>query len=167
MMAKTSKSTKEEKPTAVKEKKARENEKNFILSDEALRLVLEVRENRGNMSEFASRCIAEYGPFILEETGDFSGEKAPFAPRFRYLEEIVVAWAYDEIVDEDDGWDAATIKAHQDVLKSTGKKSWYNAKSITAIMDVAAENPETEDTEPYQWQTLLRRRKDFLALKRK
>lgn len=154
-MAKTSNPTKEKNP--------RENERNFRLSDEAANLLDKVKENRGNMSDFVSKCIVNYGPMILEGAESSADKIPPLSARLKYLEEIVVPWAYDELMED---WDASTLKAHQDILKSTDKKVWHNAASIKKIVAVAAENPKTEDTEPCQWQTLLRRRREFLALKK-
>lgn len=150
-------------PSLAKEKNSRENERNFRLSDEAAGLVDKVKENRGNMSDFVSKCIVNYGPMLLEDVETSTDKSPPLAARLKYLEEAVVAWAYDELMED---WDAPTLKAHQDILKSTNKKTWHNAASIKKIVAAATENPKTEGTEPHQWQTLLRCRKDFLTLKK-
>lgn len=164
-MPKTSRPTKAKTSNPAKAKASRKSERNYRLSEEALGLVEKVKERRGNLSDFVSRCIAEYGPLILEGAEDSSGEKAPLPVRLDYLERNVVAWAYDELIGEDSEWDAATIKAHQEILKATNKKQWHNAKSIKEILAAAENDPKTEETEPYVWQTLLRCRKDFLAIK--
>ena len=141
----------------------RDNERSYRLSEEALE-VLAVAKSKHRLSEFVSQCIVAHGKIILGE--DAPTTEGTIEDRLNYLEEAVVAWAYNELVDEDEGWDAATIKAHQDVLKSTGKKQWNNTSSIKKILAAARKKPKTADTGQHEWQTLLRCREDFMALKK-
>lgn len=141
--------------TSTKGKLAR----NFTQTPKANQIVEEAKARGENLSTFISQCIEDYGPLLLDGK-EGKGKGAPFAARFKFIEETVVAWAYDELVED---WDAPVLKAHQEILKSTGKKSWYNAKSLKAIMDAAEKNSKTKNTEARQWQALLQRREDFLA----
>lgn len=144
------------------EGKTSESGKNFNLSDKAFSLVEKVEESGGNVSAFVSKCIVNYGPLLLGDAGKSFGEKAPLAARLDYLEKAVIALAYEEITED---WDSPTKKAHQAVIRAVAKKTWYSSKTIKEILTAAKDDPKTAGTEPYQWQTLLRHRQEFLGLK--
>lgn len=139
----------------------RKTEKNFKLSDNAFALVEIVKKNRGNMSDFVSRCIEDYGPVILGSTDVPSKKDVSLIDRLQYLEETVTSLAYDTLVDD---WEWEKIRKHQQILKETKRKSWNDKKKIKALIKAARDDAETSDTKKHQWQTLLLRRKSFLDL---
>lgn len=137
--------------------------KNFVPTETVEALLERVKPETGStIQSFINKCIEEHGPILLADKTSVE-KSAPFAARFKYLEDVVEAWVFNDLEERLTG-DKAALEAHKNVLVSTGKKIWFKEENIEKIMAVAEKKKETCDTEPWEWQTIMRRRKDFMKM---
>jgi hypothetical protein len=135
---------------------------NFVPTEAVRALLGRVKPETGSTIQgFINRCLEEYGPILLEDKSCVN-KSAPLAARLKYLEDVVKAWVFNDLQER---WeeDAAASKAHKEILRASGKKTWFKEENIEKIMATAKNNKRTCDTKSWEWQTLLRRRKDFMA----
>lgn len=158
----TTKAKEKERP-ANEQKKGPKNA-NFVPTAKVKALLERVKPETGStIQSFVNQCLEQYGPVLLAEKTSMD-KSAPLAARLKYLEDVVEAWVFNDLQER---WeeDAAAGEAHKELLKASGKKIWFKEENIEKIMGAAQKKKQTRDTEAWEWQTLLRRRKEFLTLK--
>ncbi|MDL2216275.1 hypothetical protein LJB81_00910 [Desulfovibrio sp. OttesenSCG-928-M14] len=137
--------------------------KNFVPTETAQKLLERVKAETGStIQSFINKCIEEQGPILLANKIDVE-DSAPFAARFKYLEDVVEAWVFYDL-EKRLANDKAALAAHKKVLKDMGKKVWFKEENIKKIITAAKNKKETSDTEPWEWQTIMRRRKAFMNM---
>jgi hypothetical protein len=109
-----------------------------------------------NRVAFINRCIEEYGPILLQQTGGDSGEATPLQ-RISYLEAVTIELAYTQLLEKLE--EEEVVAEHQELLESVNPQTWLHTKKLMAA---AKTSPATEATKKEEWQTLMRKKEDFL-----
>jgi hypothetical protein len=133
---------------------------NFIHTPEVGALLSRVKSESGiTIQSFTNRCLEEYGPSLLQHLSDGKGGAPSLSECLEYLEKVTTDLAYAELIRK--LRKKGQISAHQELLKSKMPKSWHLTKKL---VEEATKRPETRKTSTTEWQTLIRKEKDFLKI---